>query len=199
MILQLIKSWISSYLALTKLQNNFQTVKSRIYSVLFLILRQFWLLFILGALKTSLMISTDIFYSFLSCFSAQKPWLLLLKRWIPMLFRWIQLKNHENYFTISELYWFFGCLIHLELFKHSLYSYFWSSSSILAQVSLSKIVLSLFCAIFTLKTVVLLQKKATDEINWSQFLLFHKKNALFIDCLLQISLLMKLCSNLRIE
>ena len=40
--------------------------------------------------------------------------------------------------TISELYWFFGCLIYLGLFKHPFCSYSRSSSGVLAQVSLSK-------------------------------------------------------------
>ena len=47
--------------------------------------------------------------------------------------------------------------------------------------------------------MVLLQKKVISGINWNQFSLFYAKNVLFIDYLLQISLLMKLCSNLRAE
>ena len=49
--------------------------------------------------------------------SAQKPWKSL---------------------TISELYWFFGCLIRLGLFKHPPRSYSWSFGGVLAQVPLSK-------------------------------------------------------------
>ena len=47
-------------------------------------------------------------------------------------------KNPWKSLTISELYWFFGCLIYLELFKHSFYHYSWSSEGILSQVPLLK-------------------------------------------------------------
>ena len=45
-------------------------------------------------------------------------------------------KNSWKSLTISELYWFFGCLIHLSLFKHPLCHYSWSSEGILLQVPL---------------------------------------------------------------
>ena len=47
-------------------------------------------------------------------------------------------KNLWKTLEIHELYHFFECLIHLELFKHSSRVYSWGSNDILAQVSLLK-------------------------------------------------------------
>ena len=63
---------------------------------------------------------------------------LIVKETNSYAFRTNSVKKPWNSFIISELYWFFDCLIRLGLFKHPPRHYLWSSGDVLTQVPLSK-------------------------------------------------------------